>query len=133
MEYSFSTANGVGARFPVLVPQVGLGLERARRGCACRKITVSFSTYALELAATLDWRTVATCCFRGFPTFPFPRLRRSEKMLDPRKAIAERYTNREAYLETATQHPRLDELVKPSLDIAADREAHCTPRVQNGK
>jgi hypothetical protein len=53
---------------------------------------------------------------------PFPKTAADrEKMRDPRKAIAERYSNREDYLDRYTR--ALDELVKQRWILQQDREA----------
>jgi hypothetical protein len=109
----------VGAPFPVLVPQVDAdGNERS--GVRLPQITVPLATY-------LSWNLRDTSI--GAPDqrvsfeasyIPFAKTAADrQKSGDPRKSIAERYTNREAYLGQFTQ--AVEALVKQHWILEEDR------------
>jgi len=111
----------VGERFPVLVPQVDTD-GNERDGVRLPEITVPLATYASwnlrdPSIGAPEQRVAFEASYIPFPKTAADR----EKMRDPRKAIAERYTNREDYLDRYTR--ALDELVKQRWILQQDREA----------
>jgi len=111
----------VGERFPILVPQVDTD-GNERDGVRLPEITVPLATYASwnlrdPSIGAPEQRVAFEASYIPFPKSAADR----EKMRDPRKAIAERYTNREDYLDHYTR--ALDELVKQRWILQQDREA----------
>jgi hypothetical protein len=111
----------VGARFPVLVPQVDTD-GNERDGVRLPEITVALATYASwnlrdPSIGAPEQRAAFEASYIPFPKTAADR----EKMRDPRKSVAERYTNREVYLDRYTR--ALDELVKQRWILQQDREA----------
>src|SRR5258706_224714 len=111
----------VGQRFPVLVPQVDTD-GNERDGVRLPEITVPLATYASwnlrdPSIGAPEQRVAFEASYIPFPKTAADR----EKMRDPRKAIAERYMNREDYLDRYTR--ALDELVKQGWILLQDREA----------
>ena len=112
----------VGASFPVLVPQVDAdGNERA--GVRLPELTVPLATYTgwnlrdPSIGAPDQRIPLEGSCF------PFPKTATDrQKSGDPRKSIAERYSNGEDYL---TQYAHaVDELVKQRWILPEVRAAH---------
>jgi hypothetical protein len=109
----------VGQAFPVLVPQVDAD-GNERDGVRLPEITVPLATYA---SWNLRDRSIGAPDQRvSFEAsyIPFPKtLTDRQKLRDPRKSIAERYTGREDYV---TQYSRaLYELVKQRWILEEDR------------
>jgi hypothetical protein len=110
----------VGQPFPVLVPQVDIeGNERD--GVRLPEITVPLATYAgwnlrdPSIGAS-DQRVAFEASY-----IPFPRsVTERQKTGDPRKSIAERYINREDYLDR--YRLALDDLIKQRWILKQDGE-----------
>jgi len=111
----------VGRAFPVLVPQVNAD-GNERDGVRLPEITVPLATYTgwnlrdPSIGAP-DQRVAFEVSYLPFPETAADR----EKTGDPRKSIAERYTDREDYL--AQYRNAVDDLVKQRWILPEDREA----------
>ena len=111
----------IGARFPVLVPQVDAD-GNERDGVRLPEFSAPLATYAawnlrdLSIGAA-DQRVSFEASFIPFAKTAADR----QKAGDPRKSIAERYENRDAYLNKFTA--ALDELVKQHWILPEDRAA----------
>ncbi len=109
----------IGKPFPVLVPQVDAD-GNDRDGIHLPEITVPLATYTgwnlrdPSIGAP-DQRVAFEGSYLPFPKTPAER----EKIGDPRKSIAERYTTREDYLTRYTQ--AVDNLVKQRWILPEDR------------
>jgi Alpha/beta hydrolase domain len=111
----------VGQPFPVLVPQVDAD-GNERDGVRLPEITVPLATYASwnlrdPSIGAPDQRVSFEASYIRFPKTAADR----QKAGDPRKAVAERYTGREDYLNRYNR--ALDELVKQRWILAEDRTA----------
>jgi hypothetical protein len=110
----------VGQRFPVLVPQVDAD-GNERDGIRLPEITVPLATYASwnlrdPSIGAADQRVAFEASYIPFPKNAAER----QKTDDPRKSIAERYTNRQDYLDRYRR--ALDELAKQRWILQEDRE-----------
>jgi hypothetical protein len=111
----------VGAAFPLLVPQVDAD-GNERDGVRLPEITVPLATYAgwnlrdPSIGAP-DQRVAFEASYLPFPKTAEDR----RKTGDPRKSIAERYTDREDYL--ARYKAALDDLVQQRWILPEDRAA----------
>jgi hypothetical protein len=110
----------VGQPFPVLVPQVDID-GNERDGVRLPEITVPLATYAgwnlrdPSIGAS-DQRVAFEASY-----IPFPRsMTERQKTGDPRKSIAERYINREDYLDRYRR--ALDDLIKQRWILKQDGE-----------
>jgi hypothetical protein len=110
----------VGQPFPVLVPQVDID-GNERDGVRLPEITVPLATYAgwnlrdPSIGAS-DQRVAFEASY-----IPFPRsVTERQKTGDPRKSIAERYINREDYLDR--YRLALDDLIKQRWILKQDGE-----------
>jgi hypothetical protein len=106
--------------FPVLVPQVDAD-GNERDGVRLPEVTVPLATYASwnlrdPSIGAPEQRVAFEASYIPFPKTAADR----EKMGDPRKSIAERYTNRQDYLDRYRR--ALDELVKLRWILKQDRE-----------
>ena len=111
----------VGQPFPVLVPQVDSD-GNERDGVRLPEIIVPLATYAgWNLRDPSIGAPGQRVSFEA-SYIPFPKNAAArQKQRDPRKSIAERYANREDYLD---QYRRaLDELVKHRWILREDRDA----------
>jgi len=111
----------VGQVFPVLVPQVDAD-GNERDGVRLPEITVPLATYASwnlrdPSIGAPDQRVSFEASYIPFPKTAAER----QKLGDPRKSIAERYTGREDYLSRYSR--ALDELVKQRWFLEEDRAA----------
>jgi hypothetical protein len=111
----------VGQPFPILVPQVDAD-GNERDGVRLPEITVPLATYASwnlrdPSIGAPDQRVAFEASYLPFPKTAADR----QKMGDPRKSIAERYTSREDYLNRYGR--ALDELVKQRWILEEDRAA----------
>jgi hypothetical protein len=111
----------VGKPFPVLVPQVDAD-GNERDGVRLPEIRVPLATYASwnlrdPSIGAPDQRVSFEASYLPFAKTTADR----QKSGDPRKAIAERYASREAYLAQFTT--ALDELVKEHWILPEDRAA----------
>jgi hypothetical protein len=111
----------VGKPFPVLVPQVDAD-GNERDGVRLPEIRVPLATYAswnlrVPSIGAPDQRVSFEASYLPFAKTTADR----QKSGDPRKAIAERYASREAYLAQFTT--ALDELVKEHWILPEDRAA----------
>jgi hypothetical protein len=111
----------VGQPFPVLVPQVDAD-GNERDGVRLPEITVPLATYASwnlrdPSIGAPDQRVSFEASYLPFPKTAADR----QKMGDPRKSIAERYSGREDYL--ARFASALDDLVKQGWILPEDRAA----------
>jgi Alpha/beta hydrolase domain len=111
----------VGQAFPVLVPQVDAD-GNERDGVRLPEITVPLATYASwnlrdPSIGAPDQRVSFEASYIPFPKTAAER----QKLHDPRKSIAERYTGREDYLNRYSR--ALDELVKQRWILEEDRAA----------
>ena len=111
----------VGAAFPVLVPQVDAD-GNERDGVRLPEITVPLATYAgwnlrdFSIGAP-DQRVAFEASY-----FPFTKTAEDRRKTgDPRKSIAERYTDREDYL--TRYKAALDDLVQQRWILPEDRAA----------
>ena len=109
----------VGQRFPVLVPQVDTD-GNERDGIRLPEITVPLATYASwnlrdPSIGAADQRVAFEASYIPFPKNAADR----QKMGDPRKAITERYTNRQDFLDRYRQ--ALDELMIQRWILQEDR------------
>jgi Alpha/beta hydrolase domain len=110
----------VGQPFPVLVPQVDID-GNERDGVRLPEITVPLATYAgwnlrdPSIGAS-DQRVAFEASYIPFPTSVTER----QKTGDPRKSIAERYINREDYLDRYRR--ALDDLIKQRWILKQDGE-----------
>jgi hypothetical protein len=107
--------------FPVLVPQVDAD-GNERDGVRLPEITVPLATYASwnlrdPSIGAPDQRASFEASYLPFAKTATER----QKTGDPRKSIAERYSNREDYLARFTS--ALDDLVKQGWILAEDRAA----------
>ncbi len=111
----------VGQRFPVLVPQVDTD-GNERDGVRLPEITVPLATYASwNLRDPSIGAPEQRVAFEA-SYIPFPKTAAERKKTgDSRKSIAERYTNREDYLDRYFR--ALDELVKQRWILQQNREA----------
>jgi Alpha/beta hydrolase domain len=111
----------IGAAFPVMVPQVDAD-GNERDGVRLPEIAVPLATYAgwnlrdPGIGAP-DQRVAFEASYIPFSKTPAERIQKA----DPRKSIAERYTNREDYLQKYAA--ALDELVKRRWILEEDRAA----------
>jgi hypothetical protein len=111
----------LGQPFPVLVPQVDAD-GNERDGVRLPEITVPLATYTgwnlrdLSIGAS-DQRVSFECSYLPFPKTAAER----KKTGDPRKSIAERYSNRENYVTRYTK--AVDELVEQRWILNEDRAA----------
>ena len=108
-----------GAAFPVLVPQVDAdGNERG--GVRLPEITVPLATYtAWNLRDPSIGAATERVSFEG-SYLPFPKTAADrQRMKDPRRSIAERYSSRAGYLARYGQ--AVDELVKERWILEEDR------------
>ncbi len=111
----------VGEPFPVLVPQVDAD-GNERDGVRLPEVSVPLATYTgwslrdLSIGAP-DQRAAMVTSYLPFPKTAAQR----EKTGDPRKSVAERYSNREDYVTRYTR--ALDDLVKHRWILLEDREA----------
>ncbi|PYX45477.1 MAG: hypothetical protein DMG79_19195, partial [Acidobacteria bacterium] len=111
----------IGEPFPVLVPQVDAdGSERD--GVRLPEVTVPLATYTgWNLRDPSIGAPDQRVAFEG-SYIPFPKTAVDrQKSGDPRKAIAERYSNREDYL--ARYARALDDLIKQHWILPEDRDA----------
>jgi len=111
----------VGAKFPVLVPQVDAD-GNERDGVRLPEFAAPLATYASwnlrdPSIGAPDQRVAFEISFIPFPKTAADR----QKVVDPRKSIAERYANRDMYLAQYTT--ALDELVKLRWILPEDRAA----------
>jgi hypothetical protein len=111
----------VGPAFPVLVPQVDAD-GNERDGVRLPEITLPLGTYASwnlrdPSIGAPDQRLAFETSYIPFPKTAVER----EKMGDPRKSIAERYTDREDYIKRYKN--AVDDLVKQRWILPEDREA----------
>jgi hypothetical protein len=111
----------VGAAFPVLVPQVDAD-GNERDGVRLPEVTLPLGTYA---SWNLRDPSIGAPNQRlAFETsyIPFPKTAAErQKTGDPRKSIAERYSDREDYM---TRYKKaVDDLVKQRWILPEDREA----------
>lgn len=111
----------VGEPFPVLVPQVDAD-GNERDGVRLPEISVPLATYASwnlrdPSIGAPDQRVAFEVSYLPFPRNASER----EKTGDPRKSVAERYSNREDYARRYTR--ALDDLVKQRWILPEDREA----------
>ena len=111
----------VGQVFPVLVPQVDAD-GNERDGVRLPEITVPLATYASwnlrdPSIGAPDQRVSFEASYIPFPKTAAER----QKLGDPRKSIAERYTGRQDYLSRYSR--ALDELVKQRWFLEEDRAA----------
>ena len=109
-----------GERFPVLVPQVDTD-GNERDGVRLPEITVPLATYASwnlrdSSIGAPEQRVAFEASYIPFPKTASER----ENTSDPRKSIAERYTNRQDYLDRYSR--ALDELVRQRWILQQDRE-----------
>jgi hypothetical protein len=109
----------VGRAFPVLVPQVNED-GNERDGVRLPAITVPLATYvSWNLRDPLIGAPSERVAFEA-SYLPFPKTAADrERTHDPRKSIAERYANREAYLELYGH--AIEELVKQHWILEEDR------------
>lgn len=111
----------VGEPFPVLVPQVDAD-GNERDGVRLPEVSVPLATYTgwslrdLSIGAP-DQRAAMVTSYLPFPKTAAER----EKTGDPRKSVAERYSNREDYVTRYTR--ALDDLVNQRWILPEDREA----------
>jgi len=111
----------VGEPFPVLVPQVDVD-GNERDGVRLPEMTVPLATYASwnlrePSIGAPDQRVSFEASYLPFPKTAADR----EKNGDPRKSIAERYSDREDYM---TQYKNaVEDLVKQRWILPEDREA----------
>jgi hypothetical protein len=111
----------IGARFPVLVPQVDAD-GNERDGVRLPEFSAPLATYAawnlrdLSIGAP-DQRVSFEASFIPFAKTAADR----QKTGDPRKSVAERFENRDVYLNRFTA--ALDELVKLRWILPEDRSA----------
>jgi hypothetical protein len=111
----------VGEPFPVLVPQVDAD-GNERDGVRLPEVSVPLATYTgwslrdLSIGAP-DQRAAMVTSYLPFPKTATER----EKTGDPRKSVAERYSNREDYVTRYTR--ALDDLVNQRWILPEDREA----------
>ncbi len=111
----------VGGPFPVLVPQVDAD-GNERDGVRLPEITVPLATYASwnlrdPSIGAPDQRVSFELSYLPFPKSAAER----EKNGDPRKSIAERYTDREDYM--SRYKSAVDDLVKQHWILPEDRES----------
>jgi hypothetical protein len=111
----------IGEAFPVLVPQVDAD-GNERDGVRLPEITVPLATYASwnlrdPSIGAPDQRVAFEASYIQFPKNASDR----EKNGDPRRSIAERYTDREDYLSRYAK--ALDELIRQRWILPEDREA----------
>ncbi len=111
----------VGKDFPVLVPQVDAD-GNERDGVRLPDIIVPLATFASwnlrdPSIGAPDQRVAFEVSYLPFPKTVADR----EKTGDPRKSIAERYANREEYMQRYAN--ALDDLVKQGWLLAEDRTA----------
>lgn len=111
----------VGQPFPVLVPQVNAD-GNERDGVRLPEITVPLATYTgWNLRDPSIGAPNQRVAFEG-SYIPFPKTAADRlQSNDPRKAIAERYSGREDYLNRYKQ--AVDELVEERWILPGDREA----------
>lgn len=110
----------VGKPFPVLVPQVDAdGNELG--GVHLPEISVPLATYTgWNLRDPSIGAPTERVAFEG-SYLPFPKNADTRKLSgDPRKSVAERYANRESYLEKFAQ--ATDELIRQRWILPEDRE-----------
>ncbi len=110
----------VGKAFPVLVPQVDAD-GNERDGVRLPEITVPLATYTgWNLRDPSIGAPDQRVSFEG-SYLPFPKTAADrQKSGDPRKSIAERYSDREAYM--ASYRNAVDDLVKQRWILPEDRE-----------
>ena len=111
----------VGEAFPVLVPQVDAD-GNERDGVRLPEIRVPLATYASwnlrdPSIGAPDQRVAFEASYKPFPKTGAER----QKSSDPRKSIAERYANREAYMAQFTS--ALDDLITQHWILPEDRAA----------
>jgi hypothetical protein len=111
----------VGPAFPVLVPQVDAD-GNERDGVRLPEITVPLATYASwnlrdPSIGAPDQRVAFEGSYLGFPKTAAQRQQNG----DPRRSIAERYPNREHYLDLYQK--AVDELIAQHWILPEDREA----------
>jgi len=111
----------VGEPFPVLVPQVDAD-GNERDGIRLPEITVPLATYASwnlrdPSIGAPDQRVAFEASYIPFAKTAADR----QKSGDPRKSIAERYSNREDYMAHYTK--AVDDLVKQRWILPEDRES----------
>ncbi len=111
----------VGEPFPVLVPQID-GDGNERDGVRLPEISVPLATYAgWNLRDPSIGAPEQRVSFEA-SYLPFPKTAAEhQKTGDPRKSVAERYSNREDYVTRYTK--ALDDLVKQRWILPEDREA----------
>ena len=111
----------VGEPFPVLVPQID-GDGNERDGVRLPEISVPLATYASwNLRDPSIGAPEQRVSFEA-SYLPFPKTAAEhQKTGDPRKSVAERYSNREDYVTRYTK--ALDDLVKQRWILPEDREA----------
>jgi len=111
----------VGSAFPVLVPQVDAdGNDRA--GIHLPEIAVPLATYTgWNLRDPLIGAPDQRVSFEG-SFLPFPKTAAErERIGDPRKSVAERYKDRQDYMDQYTK--AIDALVKQRWILPEDRDA----------
>jgi hypothetical protein len=111
----------VGPLYPGLVPQVDVDGNELD-GVRLPEISVPLATYASWNLRDPSIGAPAERVAFELSYLPFPKtLAERQRAGDPRKSIAERYTNREDYLSRYTQ--ALDELIKQGWILPEDRDA----------
>ena len=111
----------VGPLYPGLVPQVDVDGNELD-GVRLPEISVPLATYASWNLRDPSIGAPAERVAFELSYLPFPKtLAERQRAGDPRKSIAERYTNREDYLSRYTQ--ALDELIKQRWILPEDRDA----------
>jgi len=111
----------VGPLYPGLVPQVDVDGNELD-GVRLPEISVPLATYASWNLRDPSIGAPAERVAFELSYLPFPKtLAARQRSGDPRKSIAERYTNREDYLSRYAQ--ALDELIKQRWILPEDRDA----------
>ncbi|HXT25148.1 MAG TPA: alpha/beta hydrolase domain-containing protein [Candidatus Eisenbacteria bacterium] len=111
----------VGPLYPGLVPQVDVDGNELD-GVRLPEISVPLATYASWNLRDPSIGAPAERVAFELSYLPFPKtLAERQRAGDPRKSIAERYTNREDYLSRYTR--ALDELIKQRWILPEDRDA----------
>jgi hypothetical protein len=115
----------VGEAFPVLVPQIDAD-GNERDGVRLPEITVPLATYtgwSLRHASigAPDQRVAFEVSYLPFAKTAAERHAEGQKREDPRKSIAERYTDREDYM--TRYKSAVDDLVKQRWILPEDRDA----------
>lgn len=111
----------VGPLYPALVPQVDAD-GNERDGVLLPQISVPLATYASWNLRDPSIGAPGERVAFELSYLPFPKTAAERQNSgDPRKAIAERYANREDYVTRYTQ--ALDDLIKQRWILAEDRDA----------